>query len=86
MKKEQLNITVKVFGGLEMGSPLQGLDSMKGFPLELPKGSRLKIVAGILGIKLQTHTMILVNGVRAGQRQKLEGGDVVVFYRPVSGG
>jgi len=86
MKKEQLTVTVKIFGGLEMGSPLQGLDPMKGFPLELPKGSRLKKLAGILGVELQTHTMILVNGVRVGQRQKLEAGDVIVFYRPVSGG
>ena len=86
MKKEQLTVTVKVFGGLEMSSPLQGFDPIKGFLLEIPKGSRLKKVAGKLGIKLQTHTMILVNGVRAGQRQKLEDGDVIVFYRPVSGG
>ena len=84
--KENINIHIKLYSGLDRQAKINHYDPDAGIDLEIANGARLKKVFKVMGLSTHESTVGFINGKKAGLSERLEDGDVVYFMKPVSGG
>ncbi|MCW9077597.1 MAG: hypothetical protein OQK74_00320 [Gammaproteobacteria bacterium] len=86
MAKQTINITVKLFGGIDLDSGFSEYDPDKGLDLATSEGIRLAKVLKKTGIKVNADTVYFVNGAKTEPRVKLKDGDAIFCMKPLAGG
>ena len=86
MAKQTIDITVKLFGGIDLDSGFSEYDPDKGLNLATSEGIRLAKVLKTSGVKVTAGTVYFVNGAKTGPRVKMKDGDTVFCMKPLAGG
>jgi molybdopterin converting factor small subunit len=84
MKETAMNIELNLFASLAEYLP----DKEKGNPniLELPAGTTIGGLIGLLRIPPEAPRIIFLNGTHAGREAVLKNGDRVGMFPPLAGG
>lgn len=81
-----MQVRVKLFAGLEVDARVPHYDPFQGIVLDIPAGSRLKMVTRLLKLPDGGRLMYFINGARVGLWRRLKEGDEIVCLRPLAGG
>jgi len=84
MKK--LNITIKLFSGLENDAKLTNYNLAKGYKLQIKPRTRLRTVIKILNLNKKGTITFYRDGDRLSKWSKLKDGDLISCFRPTGGG
>ncbi len=85
-KRQKINITIKLFSGIEKETTLKNYDPGKGIILEFSSKVRLKKILKDLGLSNLSSNAYFRNGERIGLWSKLNDGDEISCLKPSGGG
>ena len=82
-KRKKITINVKLLAGLDQ---IEGYNPEKGIDLQLPDKSRVKQLLKEIDFSEKPSVSFIVNGEKAGPRDRLSDGDEVFCFLPFAGG
>lgn len=82
-KKKKISVNVKLLAGLDQ---IEGYDAAKGIQLDLPDKTQLKRLFKEVDLPGDQPVSFIVNGEKAGPKDRLSDGDEVFCFLPFAGG
>ncbi len=84
--QKMINITLKLYAGLDRELELENYDSAAGLSLAVKNGLRLRGVLKMIGMKNLGKRTYYLNGMRISIWRKLRDGDDISCLKPSGGG
>ncbi len=86
MLKNKIRITIKLFSGLDKEVILENYNPYNGISMEVPKGTRVYEIAKLLHLSRGVPVFYFINERRSPKWYRLQSGDIVSCFKPMSGG
>jgi len=84
--KKNINITIKLFGGLDVDIGIEKYDKDVGLDVRVVDRIRLGNAIKKIGLSKTDSIALFINGNPAGLGERLTDGDVIFCMRPLAGG
>lgn len=84
--RDTILVRVKLFSGLDREIPLRNYNRAEGITVEIKRGTRLRKILRLIGMRNLSSNAYFLNGVRIGRWEKINQDSEVSCMKPAGGG